>query len=491
MKILIGEQLTTLDQYTIEHEPIRPLDLMERAAEALTAKIISRWSASTPVYVFAGPGNNGGDGLAVARMLAERGYTVKAWLFNVSASLSLDCRQNYDRLLATERATVVEVRQGFEFPHITRGDLIIDALFGRGLNKALRGGFVSVVKSINQTRADVVSLDMPSGIATEDNTYANHDEAIHATLTLTIGTPKLALLMAENARNVGQWETVDIGLSQTWIDNALTPFTLTEPEDVTALMRPRPVFAHKGTFGYACLVSGSKGMAGAAILSAKACMRSGVGRLCVQTEECNIPLLQMTVPEAVVGQRANFTAIGVGPGMGRDEAAADLLRETIAYADAPMVVDADALNLLSTHKEWLAQLPAKSILTPHPAELERLVGLCDNDYDRLLRALDLAKAHGLIVVLKGHYTAICTHTGEVMFNQTGNAGMATAGSGDALTGLLTGLLAQGYKPTDAARLGVWLHGLAGDIAAQRYGQECMTASDLIKCLPKAYEMMKE
>lgn len=509
MKILTGTQHAELDRYTIENEPIESIELMERASQAIALEIMSRWGKQRIVYVFAGAGNNGGDGLAVARLLYKEGYRVAVYLFNVKGHLSPDCSTNRDRLVelqsaenSAERLVFKEIIQGFDFPKINANDIIIDALFGTGLKSPLSGGFAVVARKINGTHAHIVSIDIPSGLMCENNAFTDRSVVIHAELTLSVQLPKLAFLMADNETCVGEWKTIDIGLSEEGIAQANTPYSIIEENEVRELLHKRPAFAHKGTMGHALLVAGSHGMAGAAILAAKSCLRSGVGKLSVHTCSSANNILQISVPEAVLLLDKNsrnisetldisrFQSIGIGPGIGRDNATAEAVQSYLAVADEPLVVDADALNILGDHREWMGHLPSGSILTPHVKELENITGICANSYERLTQASELAVSYHIYVILKGHYTAICTPQGRVLFCPKGNPGMATPGSGDVLTGILTGLLAQGYPPSEATILGVWLHASAGDLAAEELGEEFMLASDIITHLSGAWRRLK-
>lgn len=503
MKILTAAQLKELDRYTIEHEPIASIDLMERASICLTREIESRWNREHKFYIFAGAGNNGGDALAIARLLHNDGYKVRVWLFDIKNQLSPECETNLKRLQELQDSVEVNiVKQSFDFPSIHTNDVIIDGLFGTGLNKPLNGGFAHVVKKINATHAHIVALDVPSGLLCEDNTYCDRSQAIHAELTLTIQLPKFSFLMPENEICVGQWKTVDINLSGQYIEECPATWRLQERDEVSAMLRQRSIFAHKGTMGHALLVAGSAGMAGAAIMCAQSCLRSGVGKLTLHTPSTNAVPLQIAVPEAVLHLDPNsryisestethrYQAIGIGPGIGRDAQTVQAIMEYIAMADIPMVLDADALNILAEHPDWMSHIPQGSILTPHVRELEGLVGHCTDSRERLDRAMDLATLRRVYVVVKGHYTAICTPAGRVIFNPTGNPGMATPGSGDVLTGILTGLLAQGYPPAEATLLGVWLHGSAGDFAAQELGPESMLATDITTHLHQAFASLK-
>lgn len=502
MKILTGGQFRELDIFTIENEPVESLELMERASRAVADEILRRIpDDGRRFFVFAGPGGNGGDGLAVARMLADAGRAVTAYLFNVRGQLNPDCETNRDRLRDREDVQLVEITSELVFPELHADDLVIDALFGTGLNKSLSGGFALVAKRLNQSRCMVISIDVPSGMMCEDNAYNDTSAIVRANLTLSIQLPKLAFLYPENQRFVGEFVLLPIGLSAEGLDSMKTHLWLTEEPEVRALLRRRPRFAHKGTMGHALLVAGSRGMAGAAILASRAALRSGVGKLTLHTPHACLNIMQTTVPETVVQMdvdedivtsaidAAGFQSIGMGPGLGHSRYTAAALHDYLRQQVCPMVLDADALNLLSDNKEWLHDIPSESILTPHPRELDRLTGHSQTSFERMNRARNLAITYGLFVVVKGHYSQICTPTGDVYFNPTGNPGMATPGSGDVLTGILTALLAQGYLPAEAVQLGVYLHGLAGDLAAEELGEESLIASDIIHYLPKAFKAL--
>ena len=501
MKILASTQLKELDKYTIVHEPIASIDLMERAARALTDAIVHRWDKSFEVVVFAGPGNNGGDALAVARMLSQKGYHVEVFLFNTKGELSEECQANLNRLKTCGSIYFTEISTQFDPPALTENHLVIDGLFGSGLNKPLNGGFASVVKYINASKAQVVAIDIPSGLMGEDNTYNIRPHIIHADVTLSIQLPKLSFLFPENEDIVGEWELLDIGLKQSFIDAAPSTFSILEETEVRSLIRPRKRFSHKGTFGHGLLIAGSYGMAGASILAAKACLKSGIGLLTVHVPIHNHDLLQTTVPEAIVHTDIQeryfaqpmhlhrYSALAIGPGLGQEEDTALAMMEQIQGSSLPIVLDADAINILSTHRNWLSRLPKRCILTPHLGELERLIGKCMDTYERLTKVKELAAYLQSYIIVKGAWTTIVTPEGYFYFNPTGNPGMATGGSGDVLTGILLGLLAQGYSREEACKLGVYIHGLAGDIAAEEKTQMGMTAADIIEALPAAWKKL--
>lgn len=505
MKIFTATQIRELDRFTIEHEPIKSVDLMERAARALTWTISETWSNEVPFVVFAGPGNNGGDALAVARMLAEKGYKLSVYLFNISNKLSEDCAINRQRIVDNNRIkSFTEVKDEFDPPRLEKGTVIIDGLFGSGLNKPLAGGFASLVRYINKSQAEVVSIDMPSGLMAEDNTYNIGTNIIQADLTLTLQHKKLAFLFAENQQFIGKLKVLDIRLSKEGEEILWTRYSIAEENDIRKLLLKRNEFAHKGEMGHALLLAGCHGMAGAAILAARACLRAGSGKVTVRTARRNNDIMQISVPEAIVSAdkedhhisealpMEDYDAVGIGPGIGTNEHTAIAIITQIRRSQVPIVLDADALNILASHRAWLQQLPPGVIMTPHPKEMERMAGnRFSNSYERLCKAQDMAEQLKAYILLKGKYTALCTPDGNIIFNSTGNAGMATAGSGDVLTGIITGLLARGYQKGDACLLGMYLHGLAGDLAARELGEESLVASDIIAFLPKAFNRLND
>lgn len=499
MKLLTARQMRELDKLTIEREPVESIDLMERASRAAHDEIVRRWGVETRFVVFAGPGNNGGDALAIMRMLLEDGYDAEAYVFNIRGELSLDCDTNLQRLLALQ-ANVHVVEKGFDFPKIPRGAVIIDGLFGTGLSRSLSGGFAAVVKAINACGLPVVSIDMPSGLMAEENTYNDMRNVVRARLTLTMHRAKISQILPENDAFVGELVVLPIDLHSPSEAEFEVDAYITEEDEVKQMLRKRSPFSHKGTVGHAMLLAGSRGMAGAAIMAAKACLRTGVGKVTVVTAPVNLPVLQVAVPEAVVkfatgavpGDFAfGYQAFGIGPGMGDGEANTFMLH-LLRSADGPLLLDADALTLIGSHSEWLNRIPAGSILTPHPREFDRIVGTCPDSWQRLQRARALAAERNIYILIKGHYSACVFPTGKVYFNPTGNAGMATAGSGDVLTGVITALLAQGYPSGEALRLGVYLHGLAGDIALDAVGaEESVVATDIINYIGKAFNTLRK
>ena len=494
-----------LDEYTVQSEDISGIDLMEKASSKVTEFIQTTYpDRKRHIVIFSGPGNNGGDGLAVARQLSSIGYErIEAFLFNTNNSLSADCGTNAERL-KTECPDVsfTEVTQQFEAPQLTAETLVVDALFGTGLNKPLSGGYAALVQFINGLGAEIISIDMPSGLMCEDNSFNSYSSIVCATHTLTFQLPKLAQLLSDNQSYIGELHLLDIGLSAAHIEEMSVQFSITSREEVQRMLRKRPPFGHKGTFGHALIIAGQYGMAGAAVLASRATLRSGAGKVTVHTPLCNNAILQTAVPEAVLSHDADetlftttvpidgFNAVGIGPGIGTNKRTALALIEQMSHCPTPLVLDADALNILGGHKGWISQIPQNTILTPHPGEMIRL-GICNHDsYSVLMEAINMAKRHSFYIVLKGHCTAVCTPSGHVHFNPTGNSGMATAGSGDVLTGMITSLLSQGYDAETACRLGVYLHGLAGDFASKDLCEESVTASDIIAYIPKAFRELR-
>ena len=500
MKIFTSAQIHELDKYTITHDPIKSIDLMERASKAITEAIMSRWTTMTPVVVFAGPGNNGGDALAVARMLANQGYNVSVYLFNISGKLSDDCAANRQRVHDCKRIKgFMEVTTKFDPPELSADTLVVDGLFGSGINKPLAGGFAALVKYINQCPAKVVSIDMPSGLMTEDNSYNVRANIIKADLTLTLHGKKLSMFLADCQEFLGEIQVLDIRLSREYVNKTEAAYTLLEESDIRSRLLHRDDFAHKGSMGNALLIAGSYGMSGAAILASRACLRSGAGKVTVHTPRKNYGIMQVSVPEAVLHMdheetyfsesvdSDDFDALGIGPGLGQQENTAIAFITQLKRAQCPVVVDADGLNILANHRAWITQLPKGIILTPHPKEFDRLSSSPSNgSYERLHRAQEMAQSLHAYIILKGHYSALCMPNGHVVFNPTGNSGMATAGSGDVLTGIITALLARGYRRADACVVGMYIHGLAGDLAAKDLGKESLVAGDIVRYLPKAF-----
>ena len=503
MKVLTASQIQELDAYTIEYEPISSIELMERASLAFVESMMTIFDKSFKVIVFSGTGGNGGDALSVSRLLNVRGYTVEVYFFNTDGKISEDCRTNRKRLIEEcPDVSFKEIDSQFEPPMLTKDMVVVDGLFGIGLNKPLSGGYASLVKYINNSSTNVVSIDIPSGLMAEDNSFNVRAHIIRADYTFTFQFLKLAFLLADNAAYLGKVKVLDVGLHPDGIREIDTQYSIVDEDTIGKKLRPRSPFAHKGHFGHALLVAGSYGMAGAAILSANACLKSGAGKLTIHTPKVNNDILQIAVPCAVLHHDTNnnvfssavdsapFQALGIGCGIGATQETAIAFIEQVRHTSVPLVVDADGLNILAGHKGWIQQIPKNAILTPHPKELQRLLDNGSDSSEMLRAARDMASRQSVYIILKGHNTAICTPQGKVFFNTTGNPGMATAGSGDVLTGLLVGLLSQGYSEEDTCILGCYIHGLAGDLAVDKIGEEGLTASDIVDFLPSAFRKLK-
>lgn len=499
MKILTSEQIKKADEFTIKNEPIKSIDLMERAAKQCFEWIKNKYSTKKSFSIFCGVGNNGGDGLVIARLLAEANYSVSVFVVEFSKNYSVDFTTHLERLKKNKVQFTTLTDDNFRFI-IPANTIVIDAIFGSGLNKPVDGFVAHIVHQLNNYK--IVSVDIPSGLFCEDNQNNLPENIVRATYTLTFQQPKLAMMFPQNNIFCGEGVVLPIGLHLDFINNVETNYYFTTKQDVKSLVVPRRKIAHKGNFGHALILAGSYGKMGAAVLSSKACLRTGVGLLTTHVPKCGLTVLQTSIPEAMCSTSdenefisdlpniENFEAIGVGPGIGTEKQTQNVLKLLIQNTKIPLVLDADALNILSENKTWLAFLPESSILTPHPKEFERLVGKWEHDEERLKLQVDFSVKNKVIVVLKGANTSISMPNGKTYFNSSGNPGMATAGAGDVLTGIITSLVAQGYLPEDAAILGVYLHGVAGDVAAENLGEEALIASDIIEHLPQAYGWLK-
>ncbi len=500
MKILTAEQIRALDKYTIEHEPISSHNLMERAASMCYAMLPNEdfWFSST-VYV-CGKGNNGGDGLAMARMHVQDNEEVQVIIIEHAKEGSPDFAHNLYLLEEEGNVEVIHVRTIEDFPPIDEKALIVDAILGTGLSRPLEGLLASVVVHINCLDNHVVSVDMPTGLFADDNSKNDLGLVIWADQTNTFHSPKMSMLFPETGNFAGAVEVLDIGL----MDEEMNPnskYEYVQLEGLLKLYKKRPKFSHKGTFGHALLVAGSKGKMGAAQLAASACLRSGAGLLTAHVPACGLDIMQIGVKEAMCTVDSNqdycidlpnlspFNAIGIGPGIGTEKDTANVLKRLLQDADARLVIDADGLNILGENKTWLSFIPKGTILTPHPKEFERLAGSWETSIECLQLQQDFSEKYKVIVVLKGAHTCITTPSGQVFFNSTGNSGMATAGSGDVLTGIILGLLAQGYSPEVATVMGVYLHGVAGDAALIEETEETLVASDLVDNLNRAFGLI--
>jgi hydroxyethylthiazole kinase-like uncharacterized protein yjeF len=491
MKIFNVEQIRSTDAATIQNEPISSLELMERASNAFVRWFCNQFVNTRPIRIFCGKGNNGGDGLAIARILSTLSYDVKVYIAEYGAHASTDFQSNLERLknhLQPESIHHIE-----DFPTISAHAICIDALLGSGLSRPVDGLLAQMIDTLNKLSNNLVAIDIASGLYV-DKTNSKTDAIIEPDFTVSFQLPKLAFMLPQNAQYVGDWHLVDIGLSEEYIEKTATSFYFTDKKAAESIIKPREKFSHKGTYGHALILAGSFGKMGAAVLSGKACLRSGVGLLTMHSPGCGYEITQISIPEAMASidnhskyisqlpDLETYSAVGIGPGIGQDKATVKVIGELLENVKVPLIIDADALNILSQNRHLLDKLPKNTVLTPHPKEFQRLAGESKDEYDRLEIGKKFAAQHQVIICLKGANTAVILPNGDIYFNSTGNAGMATGGTGDVLTGIITSLLAQKYTPENAAILGVYEHGLAGDKAAEQKGQSALIASDVVKCL---------
>jgi len=467
MKIFRAEQVREIDAYTIKNEPIRSIDLMERAAIRLTGWYVRHYHTNRKVMIFAGPGNNGGDALAMARMLADRQFRVECFLLRFG-KLSEDCYINLGRLKEQASVKLFEINDQDLLPEIAKEDVVVDGIFGSGLSRSVTGLPASVIRHINKKAETVIAIDIPSGLFGEDNTGNDYTQVIMASHTITFQFPFLSFFFDLHEAHVGHMRVHDINLHPMAIANTETAYRTMEAEEIRDLLPHRSKFAHKGTFGHALMISGSYGMMGAALLAGESCLRSGTGLVTLHVPKFGYGIVQTAFPEAIVSldqsdilfseppDLSPYSAVGIGPGLGCKHNSGKGLKMLLERAKVPLVIDADGLNLLAQHPDWF------------------------------LKQREFASKHKVVVVLKGASTGIASPDGRYWFNTTGNSGMATGGSGDVLTGLIAGLLAQGISSLDAALTGVYLHGLAGDLAAEASSEEALIAGDMILYLGEAF-----
>lgn len=496
MKILSVDQIREADKFTIQHEPISSTNLMERASNKVAQWVLSKFSKEYEIALVCGTGNNGGDGLVVARLLYQYGYKIN--LFIPAYEKGKGSEDFLINLAKARELMSINYDKEISFPkkdHL----VIIDALFGSGLSRPLSGMYESLVKSLNRAKAIKIAIDMPSGVYADKSSLGN--SVFHADYTLTFQVPKLAFLFPENAIAVGKWQLLDIGLDSGFITKAVSDYHFIQMKDLNGLLAERTSFSHKGDYGRVTILAGSYGKMGAAQLALKACLEVGAGLITAQVPHHASHIIQTSLPEVMVqadeheyslGTYCNYASqdvLAVGPGIGTALKTRNLLVEILENFKGQLILDADALNILSEESSLLHLLPEGAILTPHPGEFKRMVGDWEDSFQMIALLKDFCKRYKVIVVLKGRYTAVCNVEGTVYFNSTGNPGMATGGSGDTLTGILTGLFHQVKDPLVTAQLGVFIHGLAGDLAAKQKGQHSTTPTDLIKLLNQALNLL--
>ncbi|WP_375324034.1 NAD(P)H-hydrate dehydratase [Flagellimonas sp. GZD32] len=496
MKLFSAQQIYEADKSTIKKEQITSDVLMERAASQLFEWVHSRLRGTqVNIVLFCGIGNNGGDGMALARMLHEHGYATKVFVVNYSEKRSEDFLLNLKRLKEAE-VWPDFLNESSDMPDLSPNDIVVDAIFGIGLNRAPAPWLGQLIQHINASQAFVLSVDIPSGLPMDRNPWdAAH--VIQSSYVLTFQVPKLVFFLPTSGIYINQWELLDIGLDQEYLTKTDTGFELIGRPEVLPMYRPRLKFSHKGTYGHALIVGGSYGKIGAVQLASNACLSVGSGLVTAFVPKCGYHALQTAIPEVMVltdADEVNLTQIdlpfaptiiGAGIGVGVNERTILAFGALLKSVSSPMVIDADGLNILSQHPDMMKDVPELSVLTPHPKELERLIGKWDSDFEKLEKTKQFSRKYNVVVVIKGAHS-ITIYKGKGYVNSTGNPGMATAGSGDVLTGMITGLMAQGYPTLEATIFGVYLHGLAGDLAASNLGYEATTASKIIENIGNAY-----
>lgn len=500
MKILTAPQIREADAFTIKHAPISSLQLMEKAALACTDWLVKHQIVQYPVCIFCGMGNNGGDGLAITRLLRNLGCDAHAYIVYHSQQASADHLANLAALEEHYPDSIHAIHAPEDFPFFPAETVLIDAMLGTGISRPAEGLIAAIIDHINKLyeQHTIIAVDIPSGLYTDASSA--DQPAVQAHHTLSFEFYKLAFLLPENAVRIGEVHILPIRLHPEYIYNTVTRYEITDEAQIRGIYKPRKSFSHKGTFGHALLIAGSHGKMGAAVLSANACLRTGVGLLSCHVPKCGYEIIQISTPSAMCftdeqydhsssffnHDPEKFKTIGIGPGIGTAAGTSWALSKLLDHYHKPMVFDADALNILAASPATFAKVPPYSILTPHPKEFERLFGKTDNDVARMDLLQEKAVEKQVHILLKGRYTAMANPDGSLYFNATGNPGMATGGSGDVLTGILTSLLAQGYTPKDAMLLGVYIHGMAGDLAAGSLSQEAMTAEDITAFLGQAF-----
>jgi len=498
MKIFSASQIRKWDEATIREQGLQESELMERAASSAKNWLLENGFGKFTIYIFCGKGNNGGDGLALARLLMQEKINVKIFILETGKPGTPGFQENLHKLQLLH-CDLHFLPSAEHYPVLTRDILVIDALFGTGLNRPLTGNAATLVQYINHHASNIVSLDIPSGMLADDSSELN--SCIRSRYTLSFQQYKLAFLIAENNLYTGEVIIIPIGLSDSFAENESSAFELINENLIRSILPFREKSAHKGNFGHALLVAGSEGMMGAALLAARGCLQMGTGKLTCLVPSIGYTIMQSGIPEAmciVSGEKvieqttlstSIFSAIGIGPGLGKDERTIHWLKQQLAQQNNKLVLDADALNIIAEKNESSFTIPEGTVITPHPLEFDRLFGKSKNGFERLNKAIVKAAELNIYIILKGHYTAIITPRNKVYFNNTGNPGMAKAGMGDVLTGMVTGLLARKLPLPEAALLAVYIHGLAGDLAAASKSMEAMQASDLINSIPEAWKYL--
>lgn len=501
MKILSAKQLYQAHEETISKQQISELELLERAGtQVFNWMHLRMQGAQVKIHIFNGIGNNGGVGLVLARHLLEHGYNVANYVVNYSKKRTNGFLKNYDRVKSLKQWPVL-LTDAEEFPtNISPDDIIVDAIFGIGLNRDPGTLANQLFAHLNTSKAFKLAIDIPSGLYS-NKAPDNTEHVLYVNYTLSFQSPKMAFFLPETAKYSEQWEVLDIGLDKEFIQE-VEATQLISKNEVLPMYQMREKFANKFTYGHSLIIGGSYGKMGSVHLASKAALVSGCGLVTAYIPECGYNVLQSSFPEAMVQTvnsektlteitpEGHFTVAGIGIGMGTSTEANIALTTFLKLNKLPLVVDADALNIISENKELLNFLPELAILTPHKKELERLIGNWEDDFDMLKKIQLFSSDNNCIIVVKDAIT-ITVYKDEVFVNTSGNPALATAGAGDVLTGIITGLVAQGYEALQAAIFGVYLHGKTADVAVEKMGYQSFIASDAIENIAGAYlEMFK-
>jgi hydroxyethylthiazole kinase-like uncharacterized protein yjeF len=496
MKILSVKQIREADIYTIENEPVASIDLMERASKKVVDWLTENFSNQNKVVVLAGSGNNGGDGLAIARLLYEQNYTVKVVLV-MGEKGSKDFEINLSRLSSIN---AVDITSELSSDDNFKDTIFIDAIFGSGLSRPIEGNIAEFIHKVNGMEGVKIAVDIPSGIFADEPSLGN--TIFIADYTLSFQVPKLAFMIAENQKFIGHFEILNIGLSNDYINNCISDYSIYELTNTIKSSIKVESIAHKGDRGRACIIAGGHARMGATILAAKGALHSGIGLLTVQACPHCIEIIQIQIPEALILEDENEYALGsflkyekqdvlvFGPAVGFANKTVALLKEILKSYQGQLILDADAISILAQNREMLELLPEGAILTPHHGEFRRLVGNYSNNFEALMQLKSFCMHHKVVVILKGKYSAVCDANGKISFNTSGNPGMAKGGSGDLLCGILAGLAPRINNPYKTAKLAVFLHGIAGDISLKKYGDNYMTPSTMILNLKEAYKLLE-
>ncbi|MBK9284571.1 MAG: NAD(P)H-hydrate dehydratase [Sphingobacteriaceae bacterium] len=504
MDILLSDKIKLADAFTIQNEPISSIDLMERAALSCAKRLSELITNQQSIFIACGEGNNGGDGFAIARLLLSKKYNVKVLALRVKNKYSSDAEVNFKKLKGNYPDVIIPIScaDDLEKLKLTANRILIDAILGTGIKGHVEENLSEIIGWFNHNFKHIISIDVPSGLKTDTSSF-DEKNIIHSTLTLSLELPKLAFLMPENQKFVPHFEIIPIGLHATGIAEQKSNMHFIQTETIIHLLRLRNKFDHKGKFGHALILAGAKDKPGAALICSEACLRSGAGLLTLHSCKSVLKSLTIKLPEAMhsldehssfitsVEKPENYEAIAFGPGIGTQEETQTVLKKILQFYTGKLIIDADGLNILSENKTWFNFLIPNTILTPHVKEFERLVGKCIDDFERVAKQIELAVKYNIIVILKGAHTSIAMPDGHVYFNSTGNPGLAKGGSGDALTGIILGLLSRGYNAPQASLIGVYIHGMAADLCSENMSEESILISDVINELPKAFKILEK